>query len=78
MRETTGRIVISVSLLVAAAICTSVAAAGSIVDPGGGINDIVADPVRNDLYVSLDTGEIVTINMTGGGSIARRASTGAP
>ena len=36
--------------------------AGDLVDPGGSIEDMVADPVRNDFYATLETDEIVKVS----------------
>jgi len=37
--------------------------AGLVLEVGDEIRDMVADPVRNDLYASLVTGEIIRVNM---------------
>ena len=41
------------------------AGAGVVVDPGGLVESIVADPVRNAFYASLDTNEIVLVDTAG-------------
>ena len=41
------------------------AGAGVIVNPGGIIETIVADPVRNVFYASLDTNEVVIVSTAG-------------
>lgn len=42
-----------------------VAEAGTLVDPGGTIEAIVGDPVRDRFYLSLATDEIVAVSTTG-------------
>jgi len=45
--------------------------AGILVDPGGVIRDMVADPVRNVVYASLDTDEVVALDANSGAVTAR-------
>jgi DNA-binding beta-propeller fold protein YncE len=41
------------------------ACAGRLVDPGGGVLGLAADPTRPVFYASLDTSEVVTIDASG-------------
>jgi len=52
--------------------------AGVLVDVGGNIRDIAADPVRNEVYVSIDTGEIVRVNLATESVTGRLATGGDP
>lgn len=46
--------------------------AGTLVDPGGLVEDLVADPVRNVFYASLETDEVVIVSTSG--SVTTRVS----
>ncbi len=48
------------------------AGAGVLVDPGGIIESIVADPVRNVFYASLETNEVVIVSTAG--SVSNRVT----
>jgi len=48
------------------------AAAGVLVDPGGVIESIVADPSRNVFYATLETNEVVVV--TTGGAVSNRVT----
>ena len=48
-------------------LAASSGSAGTLVDPSGLVEDLVADPARNVFYATLDTQEIITINASTGG-----------
>ena len=57
---------------------TASISAGELVDPGGVIKDIVASPVGNDMYASLDTGKIVKVPFAGPGVSGQVTAVGVP
>jgi len=51
-------------MVTAAGIALPTADAGTVLNPGGDIRDIVADPTQEKAYVSLSTGELVVVDLT--------------
>ena len=64
MRLNSSWFVLLLVMATVAGITLPAAEAGTVLDPGGDIRDIVADPTQEKAYASLSTGELVVVDLT--------------